>query len=176
MPFLPLNRINTDCVTNLEESNPKGDPCNDSQVGLHHPGHQWEAALRSIKTQTYWGAFFFFFFYKPSMTVLNPFLTHHHVHFVRSLIEVFQVFWCAVAVDFTAAGRDAVVFKVLGVAPVSEIPHPTALQLQGTINHNKKAVKRNSWRIWPQLSDTTCSDKPERAALCFSASFSNLLI
>lgn len=35
----------------LEERNPKGDPCNDSEVGLHHTGHQCEAALHSTKIQ-----------------------------------------------------------------------------------------------------------------------------
>lgn len=31
----------------LEESDAKGDACDDPQVGLHHSGHQGEAALRS---------------------------------------------------------------------------------------------------------------------------------
>lgn len=35
----------------LEERNPKGDPCNDSEVGLHHTSHQCEAALHSRKIQ-----------------------------------------------------------------------------------------------------------------------------
>lgn len=33
----------------LEERNPKRDPCDDSQVGLHHIGHQCEAALHSSR-------------------------------------------------------------------------------------------------------------------------------
>lgn len=34
----------------LEERDPKRDPGDDSQVGLHHIGHQCEAALRSRGT------------------------------------------------------------------------------------------------------------------------------
>lgn len=37
----------------LEESNPKRDPCNDSQVGLHHISHMCEAALHGRKRKNY---------------------------------------------------------------------------------------------------------------------------
>lgn len=38
-------------VLYLKERDPKRDPGDDSQVGLHHIGHQSEAALRSRETQ-----------------------------------------------------------------------------------------------------------------------------
>lgn len=37
----------------LEERNPKRDPCDDSQVGLHRIGHPCEAALHSTEMKTY---------------------------------------------------------------------------------------------------------------------------
>lgn len=80
----------------LEERNPKRDPCDDSQVGLHHIGYLFEAA--------------------------------HVVHLCLSLVEVFQDLWCAFGGGFTAADRNAILFKVLCFVPVSEIVHSAAMQ------------------------------------------------
>lgn len=66
--------------------------------------------------------------------------THRCVHLFPSLVEVFQGLWCAVGVVFTAAGRDAILFKVICVIPVSVIVHPTAMQL-------KKSQQQNDYNV-----------------------------
>lgn len=58
--------------------------------------------------------------------------THRRVHLCRSLVQVFKGLLWALGVFFTAADRDAFLFEILCLAPVSVVFHPTAMQLQRT--------------------------------------------
>lgn len=55
--------------------------------------------------------------------------THRCVHLFLSLVEVFQGLRWAFGVVSTAAGGDALLFKVSCVIPVGVIFHPAAMQL-----------------------------------------------
>ncbi len=122
--------------TYLEERNPKRDPGDDSQVGLHHVGHYCEAALQTV------GQFLGYiitplvhknkFWFKPQEYLwrLSQW-THRHVHLWLSLVNVFQSLLWALVGFFTAADRDALLFEVSRPLPVGVVFHPTAVQLHG---------------------------------------------
>lgn len=71
---------------------------------------------------------------------------HLQVHLCRSLLEVTQGFRWAFGVVSAAAGRDALLFKVLCVAPVGEIMHPAAMQLHG--NENGYSAVTNALQVF----------------------------
>lgn len=66
------------------------------------------------------------------------FQTHRCVHHILSLGKILQCFWWAVIAVFTAADRDAFLFKVLCIVPVCVIIHPAAVQLKAKSHNNKK--------------------------------------
>lgn len=87
---------------------------------------------------------------------------HLQVHLCRSLLEVTQGFRWAFGVVSAAAGRDALLFKVLCVAPVGEIMHPAAMQLHG--NENGYSAVTNALQVfWLK------NIKKKRGEICFLA-------